>query len=81
MQAHTESRTPAASISTSSQPYGTAGSSEDFMQQMMEITKQQSETARRQTELLEKESSNKPPTVEELPQALRKTHLSSHLHL
>ncbi|XP_021324376.1 uncharacterized protein [Danio rerio] len=112
---------------TTSQSYGTAGSSEDFMQQMMEITKQQSETARRQTELLEKvllhsslqastpssrassrhqtprtrilqsvekgqptsevspdvvriQSSpwplpNNPPTVEELSQSLRKTHL------
>ncbi|XP_052446016.1 uncharacterized protein LOC127987697 [Carassius gibelio] len=34
--------------------FGTAGASEDFMVQIMEITRQQSETARRQTELLEK---------------------------
>ncbi|RXN16554.1 hypothetical protein ROHU_021887 [Labeo rohita] len=39
---------------SSYQPFGTAGSSEEFMLQIMEITKQQSETARRQTELLEK---------------------------
>ncbi len=35
-------------------PFGTASASEDFMLQIMEITRQQSETARRQTELLEK---------------------------
>ncbi|KAL1276940.1 hypothetical protein QQF64_023613 [Cirrhinus molitorella] len=44
-------------------PFGTAGSSEDFMLQIMEITKQQSETARRQTELLEKVLLHSTPQV------------------
>nr|XP_055027031.1 uncharacterized protein LOC129416689 [Misgurnus anguillicaudatus] len=38
----------------SPQVLGTAGSSDELMMQIVEITRQQSETARRQTELLEK---------------------------